>query len=86
MRQEALRVSQIVEKHFIYEEVPGTPEFSFQARDTMNSNREIYLSDQGSIDLIEFTIMTFYFIVRNHTSIQCFAKLKTLYFALSKKL
>ena len=47
VRQEALRVSQIVEKHFIYEEVPGTPEFSSQARDTINYKREIYLSDQG---------------------------------------
>ena len=44
-------MSKFVETNLIYEEVPGTDEFNFEEEDDMNSNREIYLSDQGIVDL-----------------------------------
>ena len=64
MCQESLRVSKFVENNLIYEEVPGTDEFNFEEEDDMNSNREIYLSDQGSLDL------NFHLFSTNHYSIR----------------
>ena len=46
VRQEALRVSNVVEEKFIYQQIPGTDDFDFEEEDQINSDREIFLSDQ----------------------------------------
>ena len=46
VKEEALRVSRTVEKHFFYEEVPGTDEYSLEEEQNMAADREVYLSDQ----------------------------------------
>ena len=46
IREEALRVSQVVANKFIYEEFRGTAEFDDEKREKMAEDREIYLSEQ----------------------------------------
>ena len=46
IREEAMRVSKVIETHFFYEEVPGTEEYDLDDEENMAADREVYLSDQ----------------------------------------